>query len=307
MEHIFIVYLFQALTVLVFCSYCFWAAFKYRTRYASDVAIITEFKPPHGIDAIMCGVLIDGRLNNRDVVAGVITLAEKGILEIVPTVTDNQSDYKIVYLKECAPDEAGTYDLVLLELIFMNKAPGAVVLLSTMRQNQWLKNRNRFVIKRLERLILKALVQAGFYEELTADRLFSKIFLRFAAVLAIVLLVYAVSAVYVLAVQSEQIEFSAWLVLFMLVAAFMEIAVMYRRLTLQGYQTLHILKGFTQYLQVAEKDRYVSEGTLKKDIFSYREYLAFSVALAVVKEWDGVFSDIQTYLHNEDFNPQSDT
>ncbi len=57
-----------------------------RSKFAPDPGpLVVKFDPPANVGPSECGVLIDGRVNPRDIVAGIVSIAQKGAAHITHT------------------------------------------------------------------------------------------------------------------------------------------------------------------------------------------------------------------------------
>ena len=71
------------IVVLVFMSIMFLKYGKDPTAFK----LFVRFEPPEGLSGSECGTLIDERVDQRDLAAGIFSLAVKGYLKIIPTET----------------------------------------------------------------------------------------------------------------------------------------------------------------------------------------------------------------------------
>lgn len=84
-----------------------------RRRFGSSRTIVAEFAPPPGLNPMMSGLLQDGTFDDSDLLGGVVSLEERGIVSIVP----EGRDYKITLTKD--PGEVtDTSDRLLLGVLF---------------------------------------------------------------------------------------------------------------------------------------------------------------------------------------------
>src|SRR3989344_643773 len=61
--------------------------YRYRTRFRTGNPIIPQYEPYEGVKPMYTGLLFDGRLDPRDITAGIVYLAEQGFLKIGKTKT----------------------------------------------------------------------------------------------------------------------------------------------------------------------------------------------------------------------------
>ncbi len=80
--------------------------------------------------------------------------------------------------------------------------------------------------------------------------------------------------------------------IFIVAVFFIFLALVYRRLTVKGYQALNHIKGFKDFLSVTDKDRFAFHNAPEKNPERFMEYLPYAIALGVDDKWAKVFSDL---------------
>jgi hypothetical protein len=282
---------------MLFAGILLWRAFLYKNEHLQNQSIVTEFSAPDGIDAIMCGVLRDGRINSEDITAGIITLAQKGILSIVRVENGNHVDCKICYEQNLSIDDNDSYYNELLNLLFLSPVPGETVMLSSITENKNIKLRNFYITRRLKNKLNLKLVQLGYFEELPMDAMFKGAIIGLLFALLTLFLMFVLLGSYIIFSSSETvlIKLNFAIVSIVFIAPLIDMSVRWRRLTLKGAISKNKLAGFRQYLSVAENDRYESEVLLTNNVLSWREHLPYAVAFGLVTQWNDLFSSIRSF------------
>lgn len=243
----------------------------------------------------MSGTLRDGRLNSEDITAGIITLAQKGVLTITPTGDGEKSDYVITY-KHALTERDDFYYNILLSLLFLNPVIGQSIRLSSITKNRDAKIRNFYIFRNLKNNLYAKLVALGYMQELSMDDIFKGVIKRLLFTLLILILLATISIIltYSFGDKVPQINVPIVLVIILLVVPFIDMTLRQRSLTEKGALMKSELNGFYEYLAVAEKDRYESEKALDSGVLSWREFLPFAVAFGLVTQWDDSFSSIRS-------------
>jgi len=285
----------QSLIVFAFGVYTFWRVWVFKNRYRRTAPTVTQFAPPKGIDAIMHGVIRDGRLHSADVTAGIVTLAQKGVLAITPTTDSEKSDFAITYKQHLTADDPVYYHS-LLSMLFLSPVLGQSITLSSVTSNKKAKIRNFYIFRKLKNSLYAALIDLGYIQELSIDDLFRGTLVRMLYVFFIVVVLAMVSVLlgFFLGSTELQVNVSSTLVMIVFAIPFIDMLLRWRSLTEKGADLKSQLAGFYEYLVIAEKDRYESERVLDSEVLSWREFLPYAVAFGVVTKWDEAFSSIKS-------------
>lgn len=254
-------------------------AYRHETKYKYDAPLIAMYEPFRDLEPMYAGLLMDDKLDPRDISAGIIYLAERGFLRITKT------ERKVVFFIEVGDFEitltrppaelTSPFHLDILHLIFEpSAAVGTVVALSDLKKNMSVGKRNHLIITKLRKDALADLVAKGYIQEN------KKIW--FVAI-GLTIVGFAIF----------QFEL-AQLYPFMILAAVTCIPLffIYRRRTRLGYEALMHLKGFKEFLSVTDKERFDFHNAPEKNADQFMQYLPYAVAFGVEDKWAEVFKDM---------------
>lgn len=251
--------------------------------------IVPLYEPPKidkkiQISPTEAGVLIDERLDPRDISAAVINLAVKGFLKIKETKTEKlffftNKDYEFEKLRETKDSTSVTeFEKELFEKIFNGKKK---VLLSS------LKNEFTEDIRELKKKAYKNMVNENIFpanpEKVRSGYRTIGISILILGCIAVLLLTriglvkFTSLFLALFAVAVSGIEF-------IIAAPFMP------RKTKKGVKLLEDILGFELYIKTAEKSRI--EWEVKENIFE--KYLPYAMVLNLEKEWANRFEGIYT-------------
>lgn len=256
-------------------------AYRIKTAHKLDLPVVAQYEPYPGVLPMFTGVLMDGRLDARDITAGIVYLAEQGFLRIKKIDKKvlflfEVDDYEVTLLKSI--NEAPTsFHETILSLLFSFGRPDETVTLSDLKSDYAKRRTNQKALMELRKAVADDVVERGFYETV-----FKVMYIVWWAVGTGVLLAggYYVSATFlpfVLAVS---------------VVAFLLIAMMYRRRTRLGYEAKNHLDGFKEFLSVTDKERFSFHNAPEKSPEQFLKYLPYAIALGVEDRWAKVFADI---------------
>jgi hypothetical protein len=293
------VYIAQIVVVGGYCVYQFIQAIRYRTQYNVDRSVVTEYGPPAGISPMMCGVLLDKRLNTNDVTAGIVSLVQSGVVQVDTIAVGDRTDYVLRFVALPKSVEHGIQEQVLLDILFRDGRVGATVLLSSITGNANLRRQNRRLVLQLERIINRDLMALGYFEELSPERVFALTMPKLWASLVLMIMVHLGTQFYLYIVGIPPIEFSMFMALALMCASFISTLISVHRRTQAGYDAQYHVRGFAEYLRVAEQKRYEFENELTDKALSYKDNLAYAIALGVTDSWGPVFAKIQNTLTRE--------
>lgn len=144
--------------------------YRYKTYFKpNNLTVVPQYEPYRDVLPMFSGVLIDGRLDGRDVTAGILYLAENGFIKIKKTDRKalffiNIDDYEVKLLKPIS-DASTHFHRKLLYLIFSELGVGEVVSLGDLKKNQSTQRKNYKKLQELKKSVEKDLVERGFYEK----------------------------------------------------------------------------------------------------------------------------------------------
>lgn len=252
---------------------------RYSRRDVTGTPIVPRYEPPADLPPVEAGVLIDNRLDPRDLAAMLLDLARRGFIRVEPGTPDEGVPYS-------APD------FVLRLLKPMDSWKDAypyehTVLFHTFYGGQWTKLSSlslRFyaVVPTVERIIRDELLRKGLYVprwRVTVQRI---------AALALVAVVFGLAQLFgwFSVVQSGTLALIA-LVSLGVIVPFLARGVSHR--TARGDAVLTELRGFQEFMNSVEADRMQR---VTPDLFE--SFLPYAVALGVEHQWGAAFSTIST-------------
>jgi uncharacterized membrane protein len=256
--------------------------YRYLTRFDTGATVVVEFAPYPNTKPMYAGLLLDGRLDQRDVTAGLVYLAQHGFLSIAQTTEKalfifSVTDYALTLARPLS-EATDRFERALLDLVFPpDAAVGTVVRLRDLSRDRVEKMANYREFTQLKSELAADLVARGFYEE------------RLRASRAVAWFVASFAGFWVTNVWLSGV----WSVLGFLVSLTMLIgAFVYRRRTALGYAARRHLLGFREYLEVAEKDRLAFHNAPERKPTQFLEFLPYAIAFGVEKEWARAFSNL---------------
>ena len=200
--------------------------------------VVAQYEPYLDVLPMQTGVLIDGRLDGRDITAGFLHLAQNGFIKIKKTNKKvlffiELDDYEVTLLRN--PSEtASAFGTHILSLLFPVGAVGTHVKLSYIKQSTSRQKANYKKLQSLKKDIKADLGEHGFYES----------------------------------------------------------TLFFWRKTKKGYDAIWHLKGFKEFLKVADTERFKFHNAPAKSPEQFMEFLPYAVAFGVEKQWAEVFKDI---------------
>jgi uncharacterized membrane protein len=257
--------------------------YRYKTAHKTDATIIPEYEPYPGMKPMYTGLLMDGRLDPRDITACIVYLAEQGYLKIKKTERKafflfEVDDYEVELLR--LPDaDISSFESRIFGLIF--KEPlvlGAKVSLGDLKRDHTEQKENYKEFMSLQSDLRNDLVQAGFRERMTWRDMVRPI--------GIALIVWAV--LYVLIAG----EVNGGLFIIGAILALVISLMLYERKTVEAYETIGYLEGFKLFLETTERDRYLFHNAPEKSPEQFMEFLPYAIAFGVEEKWAKVFEGI---------------
>jgi uncharacterized membrane protein YgcG len=241
--------------------------------------IIPQYSPPESVSPILMGAVIDGTLNNEDITAGILYLAEQGYLEIERTKKKRFLGSKIDYVLTWIGDyeELNHKEQLVAELIFgINVGVGEVTTFSKLQKDTSVATRR----KRLENHIDADLQAQGFFAnkpKATATKwVVVPIALIFAGVFFFEFFGF---------VGAGSILVSA--IIAVIFGSLMP------KLTKKGALAREHILGFKDFLKVTEKERMDFHNAPERSPKEFMEYLPFAIALGVEEKWAEQFKNME--------------
>lgn len=258
-------------------------AYRFRTAFKSNKPVIAQYEPFEGVLPMYTGVLFDGKLDPRDITAGIVYLAEQGFIKIRKTEEKvlwvfNTSDYEITLLQSMK-DLSISINLTVLELFFGNYAAvGSKMKLSDLPSNK--KTENAALIQNLKIILNYDLEAKGFIVSNLGVHVRRKLWVILPGLFVVVFMF----------VSEQKLSFVG--LLLMILPLVILVLAFYNRRTQKGYDAKNHLKGFKLFLSVTEKERYKFFNAPDKSPELFMKYLPYAIALGVDQEWQSVFKDI---------------
>ncbi len=255
--------------------------YRYKTKEDTDAPIVAQYEPYPQVKPMYAGYLFDKRLDPRDITAGIVYLAEQGFIRIKKTETKvlfffEVDDFAMTLLRPMG-EARDIFETQLLQVIFgAGASVGMSVTLGDLRNNLSIQTRNRALIRQLTEALRKDMKAEGFYTGFS----FASMGGRTWAVSALVMSAIAIS------ISREVFVTTA---VFMLVIF---VALIDGRRTKKGYEALDHLKGFKDFLQVTDSQRFIFHNAPERNAEHFMEYLPYAIAFGVEKEWAKTFEGI---------------
>ncbi len=260
--------------------------YRWRTEHKVKSAVIAQYEPLPELKPMFSGVLTDFRLDPRDISAGIVYLAEQGFISIKRTEDKflgfiEVSDYEVT-LKRAITETESTFQSELLKLLFKDdEQVGAITRLSVLRRNTEKLRKNAQLLRSLQGSVVKDLKERGYIE--TGGALFKSILPAF-GVFVLALIVFAVLDNSTIIVEP---------IISSVIASAILIGLNFYRYTKKGYEAVHHLKGFKEFMSVTDKERFDFHNAPEKSPEQFMAFLPYAIAFGVEKKWTQLFDDIQ--------------
>jgi uncharacterized membrane protein YgcG len=253
-------------------------AYRFHTKNKVALPVIAQYEPYEQVLPMYAGVLIDSALDPQDITAGIVYLAQLGILKIKRTEEKvlwvfNTTEYELTLLR--SPQEVNPPMLrEVLTLIFSEGSEvGTTVRLSELAKK---RVQNAALLQKLRSAAVDELKKDGFLNTFSFKKLPWK---RLGVIFAVFLWVF----IFFNAVFASIVFF-----LSVLIYALAHV----KQKTTKGYEAVNHMKGFKLFLSVTEKERYTFFNVPEKNPELFMQFLPYAIALKVEKEWAEVFKDI---------------
>jgi len=264
--------------------------YRFKRKNLNRRPVIAQYEPFPYVLPMYTGVLIDGRLDSRDISAGILYLAQQGYIKIWYTKEKifglfTTHDYEVTLLKIGAKEESRFQD-TLLRLLFLDlTVVGSTVTLGALKQNSIQRQLNAAEIIKLRTALTEDLRRDGFFETPLSGIKMGKIF-------AWTTISWVVSLFVVSLFFGTLYNVAGFLVTFILVTVVVTLVLVSSRRSKLGFEAQNHLKGFKLFLSVTDKERFEFHNAPPKNAELFMKYLPYAVALGVEKKWVEVFADI---------------
>lgn len=262
-------------------------AYRYRREHQTGASIIAQYEPYRDLKPMYVGLLFDGRIDPRDITAGIVYLAEQGFFKIRHVGRKlffliDVDDYEIELLRSYEELDS-EFQKSIFKLTFEESAvAGDKVLLSKLAGDTGKQKENHRLLTELRAAAEKDLVAQGFFEHKWQRPLKTLGYLS-------VILLLSLGASF--SIGADMVAPTA-VSLFAFVMSFVVLLFAYRRRTRKGYEALDHLKGFKEFLSVTDTERFKFHNAPQKSPEQFMAYLPYAIAFGVEKEWAEAFKDI---------------
>ncbi len=261
-----------------------------RTHYQKK-SIITQFDSYENYSVIFSGYFMDGRLESRDITAGLIELAQQGFIHIKQKGKDglfSNYEYEIKVTKRDR-DKLTPVQEQLMELFF-----GKSIALGTVFDTSDKKPIKATHVQKLHKNV-KQYAESNKLTEQSHYPTRIVVICVAVCITSIILFSRTLSYASVPLVGFVILFISLWL-------ALLPIAVLHRN-TKKGYEMRDHLKGLYKYIDVAEKERIHFHDAPEKTPETFSKYLPFAIVFGLEKKWAQEFENItvdQEWFSTED-------
>jgi len=246
--------------------------------------IIAEYEPPQGLQPTLVGSLVDERVDNRDLTAGIIFIAEQGFLKIKRLEKQDlfgSVEYTL-HLLQPTSQIREPIERDIAEVIFgIGATAGSVKNLSELKRDKRLAKK----MKDLKHNINEAMVERGYYKKNPAK-------LRS--------LYFTVGGVIIfLAFQFGGILGTPGIISVVISGVlFLVFAPLMTKKTALGAEIKDHILGFKEFISVTDKDRLQFHNAPAKSPEQFMTILPYAVALGVENEWAAQFKDMYSETPN---------
>ncbi len=271
--------------LFTFLGWLLYRGYRFNTAHDTEDTIIAQYEPYPGVLPMYSGVVVDGKLDPKDITAGILHLAQEGFLKIKKTQKKvmflfEVDDYEVTLLQD-AGDAPTSFHKEILSMLFPTGEEGEVTSLGELKKNTSQQKKNYQTLQNLKSAINEDLLEQGFFE--SAFKLQKNYVIGSFAFLALL--------IYLSFKYGGELGVVLVFVLLMGVGIIFA-SMVYRRRTVQGYKAKRHIKGFKEFLSVTDKERFAFHDAPEKSPQLFMQYLPYAVALGVEEKWAKVFKDI---------------
>ncbi len=265
--------------------------FRYTTAHSTGRTIIPEYEPYPNVKPMYAGLLMDGKLDPRDIAACIVFLAEQGYLKIKKIDKKvlfffEVDDYELSVVK--VPDDGiSHFEKSILTIFFdsVSVPAGTTITLSQLK-NPSVGRQNYIEIESLRKELEEDLEASGFFQKNPIVKT-AGIILGASIVLGMIFFATPLSSyLSYLGLGSLLVAVCTFLTMIVL------IVFARRRRTRKGYEARDHLRGFKEFLSVTEKDRYEFHNAPEKSPEQFMAFLPYAIAFGVEEKWAEAFKDM---------------
>lgn len=256
------------LGMLVFMFYFIW------NKYGKDDKVVTSitYFPPQGIDPAMAGFLIDDKSDSRDLISLIPYWGTKGILrmeEIPKSGWFGKEDTKLIQLKSLPEDIAG-YEEKIYKGLFGNSEERTEILVSKLK-NTFYTTMNS------ASMLLKQKAQAYYDPKARKVKTLTTVGVVFIGLGLMVWFLFnwgILAAVMVVPIEVFLLIMTQYLV----------------KKNAKGNEILSELKGFKQFIKVAEENKL--KMLIAEDPTYFESTMAYALAFGMFEQWAKKFDGL---------------
>lgn len=254
----------------------FWLWYKKGRDPQGKGTIIAQYEPPAKLKPTLIGSLVDEKVDNRDITAGLIYLAQQGFIKIARIAKSGllgSVDYELELLKD-SNSITSKVEKDIAEIVFGSAASrGTSKKLSQLKKDKTMARK----MKNLKHDISEAMVSNGFFVGNPAK--IKGAYTSIGAFLVFGSFFIGISGIWLFALAASGI----------IIAGF---GFLMGKKTKLGAVTKEEILGFKEFLSVTDKDRFKFHNAPEKNPQQFMEFLPFAIAMGVEKQWAGQFKDM---------------
>ena len=241
--------------------------------------LVVRFDPPEGVSASDCGFLMDARVDSRDIVAGIVTLAQKGALKLRHPVKDaygNQTAQGLVI-------EIGNLFAAQDTTPFEQELFGYLAQYGSLVSADDLKGSFAPYYRALSFGLVQHAYEAGFYQEVTG-RKGAYTLGWLVGVIAMVALIFSYAGITAI---------FGGLITFFIGSAFIG---KISPLTIKGAKTRSWLSGLKEFISRANEKQLNYMADRSPDQAMFERLLPYAISFGLVKQWTQAFDGIDLQI-----------
>jgi len=250
---------------------------KYGKDPLGKGTIIPEYEPPQNVTPTLVGALIDEKIDNSDITAGLIHLAQQGYIKITRLEKNgffDKNDYELSILKDLPKKTDGTNGQIAQIIFFEKSIPGSFLRLSELKKDKGLAKR----MQELKKNVSEEMVMHGWYEKNPTT-----VRVKYITIGSIIMFI---------GFWFGEVKVTYLISLIISGFIIMILGSLMPKKTKLGAETKDHLLGFKQFLSVTDKERLAFHNAPDKNPQQFLEYLPFAIAMGVEKQWADQFKDM---------------
>jgi len=242
-------------------------------------SVMAEYEPPLKIKPTLVGFLIDEKVDNKDITAGIIYLAQQGFIKISKIEKEwlfGKADYEIELINNDISKLEKTEQSI-LALFFSGFLVGEKMQISSFKKDM------NFILKfnKLKNIIYQEVADRKFYEK-NPQKIKSPY------------IISGVGLIILIGCLEYLFSFRINLIFSVVISGIIIIffGLIMSRKTKLGAETKSHISGFKLFLSMTEKDRLDFHNAPEKNPEQFMEFLPYAIAFGIEKKWASQFNDI---------------